>query len=61
MGKFHDQTYTNETAEYWYARDASLAEEMLLRRQAEKVAALRRAMPLGGKVDADYEFTGLNG
>jgi len=61
MGKFHDQSFPNETAEYRSARDALLAEEMELRSQVEKVAALRRALPLGGRVDEDYEFKGVDG
>jgi predicted dithiol-disulfide oxidoreductase (DUF899 family) len=53
--------FPNETAEYRKARNILLAEEIELRRHIERVAALRRAMPLGGKVPEDYVFEGENG
>lgn len=46
----------NESAEYRAARTALLAEEIELRRNIERVAAQRRALPPGGKVDGDYRF-----
>jgi predicted dithiol-disulfide oxidoreductase (DUF899 family) len=46
----------NESAEYRAARTALLAEEIELRRQLERVAAMRRALPLGGAVIGDYRF-----
>jgi predicted dithiol-disulfide oxidoreductase (DUF899 family) len=46
----------NESAEYRAARNALLAEEIELRRQLERVAALRRALPPGGLVTGDYRF-----
>jgi predicted dithiol-disulfide oxidoreductase (DUF899 family) len=51
----------NESPEYRAARDALLAEEIELRRHAERVAALRRALPPGGPVPRDYAFVGENG
>ena len=45
-----------ESAEYRAARTALLAEEIELRRQIERVAAQRRALPPGGLVDGDYRF-----
>jgi predicted dithiol-disulfide oxidoreductase (DUF899 family) len=51
----------NESAEYRTARTALLAEEIELRRHIERVAALRRALPPGGKVMGDYRFQGENG
>jgi predicted dithiol-disulfide oxidoreductase (DUF899 family) len=45
-----------ESAEYRAARTALLAEEIELRRQMERVAAQRRALPPGGPVDGDYRF-----
>lgn len=45
-----------ESAEYRAARTALLAEEIELRRQLERVAALRRALPPGGAVQGDYRF-----
>ncbi|HEY2708446.1 MAG TPA: DUF899 family protein [Caulobacteraceae bacterium] len=46
----------NESADYRAARQVLLAEEIELRRQIERVAALRRALPPGGPVTGDYRF-----
>ncbi|HUO11515.1 MAG TPA: DUF899 family protein [Caulobacteraceae bacterium] len=46
----------NESAEYRAARQALLAEEFELRRHIERVSAMRRALPPGGKVIGDYRF-----
>jgi predicted dithiol-disulfide oxidoreductase (DUF899 family) len=51
----------NESAEYRAARDLLLVEEIELRRQVERVAALRRALPPGGAVTGDYRFVGEDG
>jgi predicted dithiol-disulfide oxidoreductase (DUF899 family) len=48
--------YPNETPEYRKARDQLLDEEEALRAQVERVAALRRELPVGGEVRADYVF-----
>lgn len=53
--------YPNETAEYRAARDALLGAEIELRRQIERVAEQRRALPPGGAVPRNYEFIGTNG
>ncbi len=53
--------FPNESPEYRKARNALLAEEIELRRHIERVAALRRALPLGGKVPEDYTFDGEQG
>jgi predicted dithiol-disulfide oxidoreductase (DUF899 family) len=53
--------FPNESAEYRRARNALLAEEIELRRHIERVAALRRALPLGGKVPEDYSLEGEQG
>jgi predicted dithiol-disulfide oxidoreductase (DUF899 family) len=53
MAGFH---FPGESDEYRRARDELLADEVELRRQAERVAAQRRALPLGGAVQSDYEF-----
>jgi predicted dithiol-disulfide oxidoreductase (DUF899 family) len=47
--------YPNDSAEYRRARTALLAEEIELRRHIERVAALRRALPLGGAAP-DHAF-----
>jgi predicted dithiol-disulfide oxidoreductase (DUF899 family) len=46
----------HESAEYRAARTALLAEEIELRRQMERVAAQRRALPPGGPVKGEYRF-----
>lgn len=51
----------NESADYRAARTALLAEEIELRRQIERVAALRRALPPGGIVSDTYRFVSENG
>ncbi|WP_304186940.1 DUF899 family protein [Phenylobacterium aquaticum] len=48
--------YPNESAEYRAARTDLLAQEIELRRQIERVAAQRRALPPGGPVTGDYQF-----
>ena len=52
--------YPNDSAEYRRARTALLAEEIELRRHIERVAAQRRALPLGGELP-DYDFKDENG
>lgn len=52
--------FPGESAEYRAARNALLAEEIELRRQIERVAELRRQLPMGGQVK-DYHFVGENG
>ena len=51
----------NESPEYRTARTALLAQEIELRRQIERVAAQRRALPPGGPVTGDYRFEGEAG
>src|ERR1700754_1721939 len=53
--------FPNETSEYRKSRTALLAEEIELRRNIERVAALRRELPLGGKIPEDYTFENENG
>ena len=53
--------FPNESTAYREARNALLAEEMELRRQIERVAAHRRALPKGGEVKEDYVFEGKSG
>jgi predicted dithiol-disulfide oxidoreductase (DUF899 family) len=53
--------FPNESAEYRRVRNALLEEEMALRRQLERVAAQRRALPPGGVVPEDYLFDGACG
>lgn len=52
----HSIRFPNETNEYRDARDRLLEAEMALRKQTEAVAALRRALPLGGQLKEDYVF-----
>ncbi|HEY3696007.1 DUF899 family protein [Phenylobacterium sp.] len=53
--------FPNESPAYRAARNALLEEEMALRRQVERVAARRRALPPGGAVKDDYRFVGPGG
>ena len=50
-----------ESPEYRRARTALLAEEITLRRQIERVARQRRALPAGPVVARDYVFDGVEG
>lgn len=52
--------WPGESAEYRAARTALLAEEIALRRQIERVAERRRALP-PGPVVGDYRFEGAEG
>jgi predicted dithiol-disulfide oxidoreductase (DUF899 family) len=53
--------YPNESAAYRTARNALLAEEIELRRRIERVAAQRRALPLGGKIAKNFELVSETG
>lgn len=48
--------YPNESPEYRKARDELLEAEDALRAQVERVAELRRTLPLGGEIEQDYVF-----
>lgn len=53
----HATRFPGETEDYRRARDKLLRAEIALRRHIEDVAAMRRALPAGGAVPQDYEFT----
>ena len=53
--------WPNESEEYRRERDALLQAEIELRRQEERVAAQRRALPVGGEVTGDYVFDSPSG
>ena len=53
--------HPNESEEYRAARQALLVNEIELRRQVERVASLRRDLPPGGEVPADYHFVAEDG
>ena len=57
----HHLHIPGESAEYRAARNALLVEEMELRRQIERVAVQRRALPVGGMIAQDYQFEGSGG
>ncbi len=61
MSENRHQTFPDDGPDYRAARDELLAEEIELRRQTEKVSALRRSLPLGGAVKDDYVFKTLSG
>ena len=48
--------FPGETDEYRKKRDELLEGEVALTEQIERIAALRRKLPLGGKVPEDYVF-----
>ncbi len=58
--QFHDKRFPGESIEYREARNKLLKAEIELRENIEKVAALRRTLPMGGKVEQDYKFERLN-
>lgn len=61
MASTNKASFPNESAEYRKARNALLIEEIELRRHIERVAAQRRALPAGGEVPKDFDFTGESG
>jgi predicted dithiol-disulfide oxidoreductase (DUF899 family) len=54
--KEHSERFPGESARYRTARNRLLAAETDLRRQVERVARMRRKLPLGGPVPEDYVF-----
>ena len=52
----HRVRFPNEPADYRAARDELLRAEADLRKHVETVAAMRRRLPVGGAVPADYVF-----
>jgi predicted dithiol-disulfide oxidoreductase (DUF899 family) len=52
----HDVRFPNESPDYRSSRNVLLDAERELRRQVERVAALRRDLPQGGAVLEDYLF-----
>jgi predicted dithiol-disulfide oxidoreductase (DUF899 family) len=55
MAERNGTSFPNESGDYRRARTALLAEEIELRRQIQRVAAQRRALPPGGEAK-DYRF-----
>jgi len=53
--------FPNESSQYREARNALLVEEIELRRQLERVAAQRRALPPGGEIPHDFELVSESG
>jgi predicted dithiol-disulfide oxidoreductase (DUF899 family) len=53
--------HPNESEAYRRARQELLVEEIEVRRQTERVAARRRALPAGGEVPEDYRFVAEDG
>ncbi len=52
----HNKRYPDETSEYRAARDELLRAEIELRDQVERVAELRRKLPMGAPIKEDYVF-----
>src|SRR5579883_799838 len=59
MSELHTIHYPNESREYREARNRLLEAEIELRRQTERVAEMRRELPIGGKLKEDYIFEEL--
>src|SRR2546430_16941197 len=59
-GGLHPIRFPGESEAYRAARDRLLESEIELRRRLEAVAALRRELPLGGRVQEDYVFDEAN-
>ena len=53
--------FPNEPKDYRSARDELLRAERALLDQQEKVATMRRALPIGGKIKEDYVFQSPSG
>jgi predicted dithiol-disulfide oxidoreductase (DUF899 family) len=53
--------FPNESAEYRAARNALLVEEIELRRQLERIADQRRALPAGGEIPQDFALGSESG
>jgi predicted dithiol-disulfide oxidoreductase (DUF899 family) len=53
--------FPNESSAYRKARNELLVEEIELRRNIERVAAQRRALPPGGELPRDFEFISESG
>ncbi|HZX56576.1 MAG TPA: DUF899 family protein [Ilumatobacteraceae bacterium] len=53
--------HPNESDEYRRARQELLVEEINIRRQFERVAEMRRALPPGGVVEREYRFVAEDG
>jgi predicted dithiol-disulfide oxidoreductase (DUF899 family) len=53
--------FPNESPEYRKARNELLVEEIELRRQIERVAAQRRALPRGGEIPQDFGLASETG
>lgn len=57
----HSVRFPGEGAEYRAARDQLLEAEFELRERLDKVAALRKGLPVGGVVEEDYVFEEAGG
>jgi predicted dithiol-disulfide oxidoreductase (DUF899 family) len=53
--------FPNESAEYRAARNALIVQEIELRRQLERVAAQRRALPAGGEIPQEFSLVSESG
>src|SRR2546428_11505371 len=59
-GGLHPIRFPGESEAYRAARDRLLESEIELRRRLEAVAARRRELPVGGRVEEDYVFDEAN-
>jgi predicted dithiol-disulfide oxidoreductase (DUF899 family) len=54
--RINPSRFPGESSRYRTARNRLLVAEMDLRKQVERVARMRRKLPLGGPVPEDYVF-----
>jgi predicted dithiol-disulfide oxidoreductase (DUF899 family) len=54
--KTHGETFPGESSRYRTVRNQLLAAETELRKEVERVARMRRKLPLGGPLKEDYVF-----
>ena len=59
LDSLHNKRFPGESDEYREARNELLKAEIELRDNIERVAKLRRGLPIGGKVHKDYVFEEL--
>src|SRR5271163_4872081 len=59
--KINPARFPGESTRYRTARNRLLVAEIDLRTQVERVARMRRKLPLGGPVPEDYVFDGTAG
>jgi len=60
MDDLHDFKFPGESEQYRQTRNQLLEEELALRTRLAEISALRKKLPMGGKVKEDYVFEELH-